>query len=234
MSLLKSQPGVRVTLSGRDPVNFERVRERRQELSGCDFKPCDVEDPSTLQRLLAGDSYDLVIHTAGPFQRRKAPNVLEACINSGTPYLDVCDDVEYCKGAKRLHERARERGVPCITTGGIFPGVSNLMVAHIASIVGKEYDPKGEWGAEPDLFGRGDGPHDSLSPPPPLPSATGNPLPAEEVGTGGKAKRVLLSYYTAGTGGAGPTILASTFLLAGEEVGPRRTRISAACLPAAA
>lgn len=31
-------------------------------------------------------------------------------------------------------------------------------------------------------------------------------------------QRVLYSYYTAGTGGVGPTILDTTFLLAGEEV----------------
>ncbi|MED6137210.1 hypothetical protein PIB30_062947 [Stylosanthes scabra] len=33
-----------------------------------------------------------------------------------------------------------------------------------------------------------------------------------------KPERLRFSYYTAGTGGAGPTILATSFLLLGEEV----------------
>ena len=46
--------------------------------------------------------------------------------------------------ARSLHDRARAAGVPCITTTGIYPGVSNLMAAHIAAIAAKEYGMKGE------------------------------------------------------------------------------------------
>lgn len=101
----------------------------------------------------------------------------------------MCDDVDYSKRTRALHDRAVRAGVPCITTTGIYPGVSNIMAAHTISLVRKDY-------ARPE-----DG-----------------PLAPEEVGTGGNPKRVLFSYFTAGTGGAGPTILASTFLLAGEAV----------------
>lgn len=38
---------------------------------------------------------DLVIHTAGPFQRCRHHNVLEAAIAAKVPYIDVCDDTEY-------------------------------------------------------------------------------------------------------------------------------------------
>lgn len=40
---------------------------------------------------------------------------------------------------------------------------------------------------------------------------------AAEAG-GVQPRRLLYSYYTAGTGGVGPTILDTTFLLAGEDV----------------
>lgn len=36
-------------------------------------------------------------------------------------------------------------------------------------------------------------------------------------GEGVEPSKLMYSYYTAGSGGAGPTILATTFLLAGEE-----------------
>ncbi len=48
---------------------------------------------SCLQDLL--QQVDLVVHTAGPFQRSSNWNVLEAAIETKTPYIDVCDDSEY-------------------------------------------------------------------------------------------------------------------------------------------
>lgn len=40
-------------------------------------------------------------------------------------------------------EAAKSAGVPAIISGGIYPGVSNVMAAHIISIARKEYDE--EW-----------------------------------------------------------------------------------------
>lgn len=77
--------------------------------------------------------------------------------------------------------------MPCITTGGIYPGLSNVMAAHMVSIARKEYTPDWRYADEPGS--------DAVQP-----------------------KRVLFSYFTAGSGGAGPTILETTLLLAGEEV----------------
>lgn len=48
------------------------------------------------QALLSG--VDLVIHTAGPFQRSKNYNVLEAALATKTAYIDVCDDTPYSEG----------------------------------------------------------------------------------------------------------------------------------------
>ena len=41
---------------------------------------------------------------------------------------------------------------------------------------------------------------------------------AEASASGSEVDKVVYSYFTAGTGGVGPTILATTFLLLGEEV----------------
>lgn len=38
---------------------------------------------------------DLVVHTAGPFQRTRNHKVLEAAIAGKVPYVDVCDDLPY-------------------------------------------------------------------------------------------------------------------------------------------
>jgi saccharopine dehydrogenase-like NADP-dependent oxidoreductase len=41
---------------------------------------------------------DLVVHTAGPFQRSSNFNVVEAAIDLKIPYMDVCDDTTYSEG----------------------------------------------------------------------------------------------------------------------------------------
>lgn len=48
---------------------------------------------------------DLVLHAAGPFQRRTECNVLEACIAARVPYIDICDDADYSQRAKALHQK---------------------------------------------------------------------------------------------------------------------------------
>lgn len=71
-------------------------------------------------------------------------------------------------------DKALAANIPAITTGGIYPGVSNVMAAELVRAARSE--------------GKGE------------------------------PERLRFYYYTAGSGGAGPTILATSFLLLGEEV----------------
>lgn len=106
---------------------------------------------------------DVVVHAAGPFQRRRTNPVLEAAIAKRVAYLDVSDDSEFSKLSRKtygaaakearaaapvvplmshsvvsfpscilLHRRLYlQAGITCITSAGIYPGVSNLMAARI-------------------------------------------------------------------------------------------------------
>ncbi|OIT08191.1 PREDICTED: uncharacterized protein LOC109227533 [Nicotiana attenuata] len=73
----------------------------------------------------------IVVHTAGPFQQSENCKVLEAAIGTKTAYLDVCDDTNYATRAKSYMNKALEANIPAITTGGIYPGVSNVMAAEL-------------------------------------------------------------------------------------------------------
>ncbi|XP_044478860.1 uncharacterized protein LOC123225048 [Mangifera indica] len=137
-----------------------------------EFTEVNIDNLDSLE--LALRDVDLVVHAAGPFQQAKNCNVLEAAIETKTAYLDVCDDTSYALRAKSLKDRAIAAHVPAITTGGIYPGVSNVMAAALVRAARDE--------------------------------------------SKGEPERLRFSYYTAGTGGAGPTILATSFLLLGEEV----------------
>ncbi|KAJ4724348.1 Saccharopine dehydrogenase [Melia azedarach] len=137
-----------------------------------EFAEVDIHNENSL--LMALKDVDLVVHTAGPFQQAPRCTVLEAAIETKTAYIDVCDDSSYALRAKSFKDRAIAANIPAITTGGIYPGVSNVMAAELVR------DAKSESEQEPE--------------------------------------RLRFSYYTAGTGGAGPTILATSFLLLGEDV----------------
>jgi short subunit dehydrogenase-like uncharacterized protein len=165
-------PEAELYLGSRTSQTFDAALMRRPDLSGAKHTRLDVDDMPTIERAI--DGADLVVHTAGPFQRKGECSVLRAAIEMKVPYLDVCDDTEYSKMARGLAEEAKAAGVPCISTAGIYPGVSNVMAAYMIA------KNKPDNGQAPD--------------------------------------RVLYSYYTAGTGGAGPTILETTLLLAGEDV----------------
>lgn len=185
-ALAKALPNCSITLASRTKSSFDDAISSRPELGTVSYVPVDVHDSRSLMKALSG-GIDIVIHTAGPFQRRAECSVLEAAIAAGVPYLDVCDDTEYSKTAKSLHSKAIAAGVPAITCAGIYPGISNVMAAHMISLARKEYTQDFEYIETP--------PADAPQP-----------------------RRILYSYFTAGSGGAGPTILKTTFLLAGEEV----------------
>lgn len=138
-ALLQLTPGHAITLSGRTSASRAAALERRPELRGTAFTAVDVNDSAAVARAAAG--FDLTIHAAGPFQRRDNVAALIGCIAASTPYLDVCDDQAHSVLTKGMHEQAVAAGVPCITTAGIYPGVSNVMAAHMISLARKEYDP---------------------------------------------------------------------------------------------
>jgi len=155
-------------------------------MRGTTFTACDVEDAKSVMAAVKGKQ--LVIHAAGPFQQTQNHSVLEAAIETKTPYVDICDDMHYSEQSKEKYGAAcKAAGVPAIISAGIYPGTSNVMAAHIISIARKEYDEN--WNYR-------------------------TPAPGE----GSEPKLLRYSYYTAGSGGAGPTILETSFLLAGEPV----------------
>ncbi|CAN6374007.1 unnamed protein product [Urochloa humidicola] len=168
-ALSKLRPDLNILVGGRNREKGESFAAKLGEQS--EFVQVDTSNASTLEKALHG--VDLVVHTAGPFQRVEECTVLQAAISTKTAYIDVCDDTDYSWRAKGFHEQAKAAGVPAITTAGIYPGVSNVMAAELVHAARSE---------------------------------------------NGEPERLRFFYYTAGTGGAGPTILATSFLLLGEDV----------------
>ncbi|KAL1534024.1 hypothetical protein AAHA92_15693 [Salvia divinorum] len=163
-------PHLRIIVGGRNREKGAAVVTKLGNNS--EFVEVDINDSLSLDKAFKG--VDLVVHTAGPFQQSDKCTVLEAAIQNKVAYLDVCDDSSSAQRAKSYMNRALDANIPAITTGGIYPGVSNIMAAELVRAV------KSEGKGEPE--------------------------------------RLRFYYYTAGSGGAGPTILSTSFLLLGEEV----------------
>lgn len=177
-ALVANDPSVaKVVLAGRSDAAAAEAMERHPSLRGvAEFAKLDLGDASSVAAAIAGA--DLVVHSAGPFQGggdRCA--VMDAAIAAGVPYLDVCDDADYARSAKSRHAAALAAGVPCITTAGVYPGVSNVMAADMIAAN----------------------------------RAAGGDADAE-------VEYVLYSYFCAGSGGVGDTILATSYMLCGEDV----------------
>lgn len=170
---------VQVTVVGRSEENFAASKARIQaklDAEGCGpltdglrFAAGDVDDLDGLTKIFCQLDADLVVHTAGPFQQKTRPVVLEAAQAARAMYVDVCDEITLCKAAKDL-----SRGVSsAVVSGGIWPGVSALMAAEAVELLRQGRDTDG-------------------------------PAPEEDL---------TLSFFTAGTGNAGATIVSATFLL---------------------
>jgi Saccharopine dehydrogenase NADP binding domain len=180
--------GSKVTVGGTDFDSFIKSKRRWLQLfpdnwqeitDNVDFACVDREHANSINAVLTKTRYDLVVHTAGPFQGKvNAPNgVLEAALAHTVPYIDVCDDYCTATAAKaKLAAQAVDSGTPCILSTGCWPGVSSLMAKQLISSTLENYP--------------------NLQP---------------------KDLSVNFSFFTAGSGGAGVTLLVATFLILAEK-----------------
>jgi saccharopine dehydrogenase-like NADP-dependent oxidoreductase len=192
-----------VVVGGTDAARFAQALRRWQELfpswsssfsNTVSFVALDRDDKeSILPHLTAasatgGDGgasssswqkeFDLVVNTAGPFQGKVGQSaVLEACLERGIAYVDVCDDYCTARAAKtKFDDRAIASNTPCIVATGCWPGVSSLMAKQLINVALQR--------------------HPSLRP---------------------ADLSVDFGFFTAGSGGAGVTLLVATFLILAER-----------------
>lgn len=84
-SLVKTHPNLKIILGTRSQEGYHAAVKNRPELEGLQHR---VLDRNNLQSILSSmEGCDMVLHTAGPFQRKKECLVLEAAIQAKIPYL---------------------------------------------------------------------------------------------------------------------------------------------------
>ena len=97
----------------------------------------------------------MALNTIGPFYRFGVP-ILRAAIETGTTYLDVCDDVEPTLEILQHDRLARSTGGRAIIGMGASPGVTNLAAKELVQQLDETEEIITAWaegGGDPGDFG---------------------------------------------------------------------------------
>jgi short subunit dehydrogenase-like uncharacterized protein len=96
--------GLKPVLAGRSE---DKLAALADEL-GLEYRCFGLEKAAAVREGLSGTA--LVLHCAGPFSTTAGP-MIEACIATGTHYLDITGEIAVFELAHERHERARQAGV---------------------------------------------------------------------------------------------------------------------------
>lgn len=89
----------------------------------------DVNDRDALKKLLKNS--DIVFNAVGPFYKFGI-KVLEASVDTGIDYVDVCDDYDATIRMLELSDKATKNGVRALIGMGSSPGLSNVIAKFAA------------------------------------------------------------------------------------------------------
>lgn len=116
--------GLRPVLGGR--------RATRLEPAGAaldlEWRVAALDDPIALRAALTG--IDVVVHAAGPFSATSRP-MIDACLATGTHYLDVSGEIETIESAACRDSEARAAGVMIMPAVGFDVVPSDGLGAHV-------------------------------------------------------------------------------------------------------
>lgn len=84
-SLTQTHPNLTIILGTRGQEGYDAAVKNRPSLEGLEYRMVDRNDLQSILSAMKG--CDIVLHTAGPFQRKKECLVLEAAIQAKIPYL---------------------------------------------------------------------------------------------------------------------------------------------------
>ena len=112
-------------LAGRREAPLEELRALIGDwrLRTCTLDTAAPDFPAVLAALRPR----LVIHAAGPFQGQDY-RVAEACIDTGSDYIDLADGRHFVCGFSRLNERARRTGRLLVSGASSVPALSSAAV----------------------------------------------------------------------------------------------------------
>jgi saccharopine dehydrogenase (NAD+, L-lysine-forming) len=122
---LAVEHGHRPILAGRDSDKVATMADR----FGLKKRVFSLDDPATVARALRG--VDAVLHCAGPFVNTAEPMV-DACLETGTDYLDITGEIEVFEALADRNDAAEEAGVTVLPGVGFDVVPTDCLSAHLA------------------------------------------------------------------------------------------------------
>jgi short subunit dehydrogenase-like uncharacterized protein len=121
--------GQRPILAGRDEGKLHALARR----CGCEVRVAPVELGGALEHALRDVS--VVLNAAGPFVRT-APAIADACLRTGTHYLDVAGEIDVFQALHARDAEARARGVMLMPGVGFVVAATDCLAVHVATRLG--------------------------------------------------------------------------------------------------
>ncbi|SEO84970.1 saccharopine dehydrogenase family protein [Actinacidiphila rubida] len=117
--------GMRPVLAGRSAA---KLLPLAAEL-GLEHRVFGLDDAAAIRRGLEG--VDAVAHCAGPFVRTALP-MAQACVDTGTPYLDITGEIDVFESLHALGPRAAAAGVVLLPGAGFDVVPTDCVAALLA------------------------------------------------------------------------------------------------------
>jgi saccharopine dehydrogenase-like NADP-dependent oxidoreductase len=95
---------------------------------------------------------DVVMNCVGPFFRFGVP-ILEAAIEAGVDYLDICDDPEPTRDMLEMSDKAGAAGITAVVGLGASPGITNMLAARARAELDETDEMIAAWNIEEDAGG---------------------------------------------------------------------------------
>lgn len=116
--------GMRPIVAGRSEARLKSVAGQH----GFEFRAFDLEDKAALTEALS--EVDAVLHIAGPFSQTSKP-MLDACMRTGTHYLDITGEIDVFEACAARDEEARKAGIMVMPGVGFDVVPSDCLAAHM-------------------------------------------------------------------------------------------------------
>lgn len=123
---LATERGEIPVLAGRDASKLRPLAE----YFALEYRAFDLDDPDAVRQGLEG--IDVVAHCAGPFSATAKPMV-EACLDTGTNYLDITGEIDVFEYVLGNDARARAAGVTLVPGAGFDVVPSDCLAALLAA-----------------------------------------------------------------------------------------------------
>lgn len=101
---MATEYGIQPVLAGRNRQSIEILAKNH----GLPFRVLNLEDDASIHQALM--DMDVVLHAAGPFSRT-ARQMMDACLQTGTHYLDITGEIAVFELAKSMDAQAKKAGI---------------------------------------------------------------------------------------------------------------------------